>query len=150
MFDNRSVSRLPLGRAVRAAMAVLLLTSVHHIYGAYIYRTPWRLHAVILAAVAAAAIILLAWAARRGSKLAFWGVAAIVLVVPIGLIGVFEGGYNHVLKVALYFAGADAGLMQRLFPAPAYELPNDLIFELTGVNQLVLAIVAGRRLIRAW
>jgi hypothetical protein len=34
-------------RAVISSGVVLLLTSVHHIYGAIIYQTPWRYHVVI-------------------------------------------------------------------------------------------------------
>src|SRR5688572_5776450 len=37
----------------RHASAVLLITSIHHAYGAYVYDTPWRYHAVIVAGVTA-------------------------------------------------------------------------------------------------
>jgi hypothetical protein len=135
MFDKRQ----------NLALALLLLTSVHHAYGAYVYQTPWRLHAVALAAVSAAAIVLLG---RVQSRLAYWSAVALTLLVPIGLIGLFEGAYNHVLKNAFYFGGAGPGLMQRWFPAPTYELPNDVFFELTGVLQFFLAIAAAWRLRR--
>lgn len=36
--------------------------------------------------------------------------------------------------------------MRRLFPPPAYERPNDVFFEVTGVLQLVLGIVTGHQL----
>jgi hypothetical protein len=65
----------------------------------------------------------------------------ITLVPSLGFIGVFEGIYNHLLKNIMYFGGADDGLLQTLFPAPTYEMPNDLLFEITGVMQGVLAIV---------
>jgi hypothetical protein len=53
VFDTQEA----LSRVTRYALAVLLLTSVHHAYGAYVYHTPWRLDAVVLRAFAAAAII---------------------------------------------------------------------------------------------
>ena len=62
------------------------------------------------------------------------------------MIGFFEGGYNHVLKDALYFGGASSELMQSLFPTPAYEMPDSLFFELTGVGQLLLAVVGTSHL----
>ena len=35
-------------RALWSAMAVMLLTTVHHSYGAIIYNTPWRHHVAIV------------------------------------------------------------------------------------------------------
>ena len=75
-----------------------------------------------------------------------WVFAVVVLVIPVALIGFFEGGYNHALKNALYLAGASAAVLRRLFPPPTYELPNDLFFEVTGVQQLVLAVATGYQL----
>ena len=65
-------------------------------------------------------------------EVAFWVFAAVMLVIPVGIIGLFEGGYNHAVKDALYFAGASEGLMRRLFPPPTYEMPDDAFFEITG------------------
>src|SRR6266542_6260158 len=131
-----------LTRVTRSALGVLLLTSVHHAYGAYAYDTPWRLHVVLVSALVTTAILVLRPLLRRpaGSalaKIAFWTFTAIVAAVPIGLIGLFEGGYNHGVKNILYFGGASTTLMTRLFPPPTYELPNDLFFELTGTAQAV-------------
>src|SRR5215207_659574 len=102
--------------AARYAMAVLLLTSVHHAYGAYVYATPWRYH-VLLITGAAALVILGALAALRArpaglpGALSRWLLALTALVVPVLLFGVFEGFYNHVLKDVLYFSGASAEQM---------------------------------------
>ena len=67
-------------------------------------------------------------------------------LIPVLGIGFFEGGYNHVLKNALYFSGASPPLLARLFPPPVYELPNDGLFEATGILQFVVGLVAGYRL----
>jgi len=64
------------------------------------------------------------------------------------MIGTFEGLYNHVVKNLLYFGGAPSALMLRLFPAPTYEMPNDVFFEITGVLQVVPAALAAWYLYR--
>jgi hypothetical protein len=131
---------------MRYGYGILVLTSVHHAYGAYIYASPWRLHVVALAITAATAIgtaaaILRRYQTRIAGTFAFWSLVAVTLAFPFAMIGFFEGGYNHLLKDALYFGGASRELLQTLFPAPAYELPDSLFFELTGVAQLIPAVV---------
>ena len=85
--------------------------------------------------------------------LAFWVFAGVTIVFRVAAIGLFEGAYNHVLKDALYFAGASTSLLVQMFPPPAYELPNDAFLEITGVMQVVPASVTGwllyRRLVRS-
>lgn len=44
-------------RALFAAAAVSVATSVHHVYGAIVYHTPWRYHAVAVSAGAFALIL---------------------------------------------------------------------------------------------
>ena len=152
MSHVRSVSSEQLMRRVLwLALTVLLLTSVHHAYGAYIYDTPWRLHVVFVSALTAAALLGSLLVFRRKSadlsgRIAFWFFVAVVLVIPVLVIGLFEGAYNHAVKNALYFAGASTVVMHRLFPPPTYELPNDVFFEVTGVQQLVLAVATGYQL----
>jgi hypothetical protein len=141
-------------RVARHGLAVLLLTSIHHVYGAVIYHTPWRYHAVL---VSVAAALLMAGAlalarARYGTRIgriALWAFALVTLVVPILAIGAFEGVYNHLVKNALFFAGASERLMATMFPPPRYEMPNDFWFELTGVLQILPAVTAAWLLGRA-
>jgi len=82
-------------------------------------------------------------------KIAFWLFAIVTLLIPVAGIGVYEGGYNHGLKDVLYFSGASAELMNRLFPAPTYEMPNDAFVEITGVLQFPLALFTGWELVKA-
>jgi peroxiredoxin len=123
------------------AVAVLMLTNVHHVYGAYVYATPWRAH-VLLLTVPTMMIILASrrWLLRsptnRGAR---WVFMLATLAVPVLGIGAFEGLYNHVLKDVLFLHGASAELMTRLFPPPRYEMPNDAFFEITGVAQVIPA-----------
>jgi hypothetical protein len=46
----------------------------------------------------------------------------------------------------LYFGGASPTVMRRLFPPPSYELPDNMVFEVTGVLQVVPAAVTAYRL----
>ena len=139
-------------KAGASSIFVLVLTSIHHLYGALIYDTPWRMHVVyfsIPAAILIASFLFLAWRYRGKTfgRTAAWLGVVLALVFPVGLIGIYEGGYNHLVKNILYFSGA-TDLVNQLFPPPNYELPNDLFFELTGIAQLFAALVAGRYLLR--
>jgi hypothetical protein len=145
----------PAWSAARHALAVLLLTSVHHAYGAYVYNTPWRYHA-LLVSVPTALVILgsLTLMRRRSSGLVgvlLRGLFVLTtLAIPVLAFGAYEGLYNHVVKNALYFGGASPGLLARLFPPPTYEMPNDVFFEITGVLQVVPAAMAAWHLYRMW
>ncbi|HKG92288.1 MAG TPA: hypothetical protein VKA84_10370 [Gemmatimonadaceae bacterium] len=46
----------------------------------------------------------------------------------------------------LYFSGASVEQMTRLFPPPRYEPPNDGVFEISGVVQVVPAALVVRQL----
>src|SRR6185369_2309496 len=139
-------------RALLAGASSFVLTSVHHVYGALRYHTPWRYHAVALGALALLAMYVALWLSRRRSTTiaarvawwTFWIVEALVFVVGLGL---FEGAYNHVLKLVLYLAPLSPASFQALFPSPTYEVPNDAFFELSGVAQVFPAAFAARQLL---
>ena len=141
-------------RLVCSALAVLGLTTVHHVYGAFHYHTPFRLHVAVIAFWVAAAIVVSHRLFARSRSVAWFSLlSATTLLFPVALIGAFEGIYNHLAKNALYFAGASSTLLFRLFPPPTYELPNDLFFEVTGVLQIVPAAFAASfyvHVYRAW
>lgn len=138
-------------RATIGATAVLWLTTVHHLYGARVYRTPWRRHAAVVSVLATAVIGgSLSLLRRNGEsttgKIAFWVFTGANLAFPVVGFGLFEGGYNHLAKDVLYFGGASPTVMRRLFPPPRYELPDNLFFEVTGVLQVVPAAVTAYHL----
>ncbi|WP_296611822.1 hypothetical protein [Sphingomonas sp.] len=140
-----------------STFAVLATTAFHHAYGAIVYDTPWRLHVAVIAPILALAIAraLYLGGSRRGTRSGLWWTriaAAMILVFPVGLIGLVEGGYNHVIKNLVYFlSGPQAA--RALFPPPAYEMPDNFLFEITGNAQLPLALAAAycaMALLRPW
>lgn len=133
-----------LGRLFWWNVTTLLLTILHHAYGASIYQDAFRLHVVFLAIP----FLLILVVAKRGmmanqnnmnnsiSKWVFILLSAVVILA----IGVYEGGYNHLVKNVLYFAGVSRENLDDLYPVN-YELPNDFIFELTGILQFISGAV---------
>jgi hypothetical protein len=124
------------------------MTTIHHVYGVYIYNTPWRVHAAIVSGLATALIAASAWLLQRHwndefGAAALWVFIVVTFLVPFLGFGVFEGGYNHLLKVVLYFAHVSRTLTVRLFPPPTYEMPNNAFFEITGVLQVVPGLTTG-------
>ena len=125
--------------------ALMILTSIHHIYGAIIYQTTWRFHTLFISVPAIIFIALLSpFLLNRPSlkrSLLFWIYCLIIVLVSIGLIGCYEGIYNHLVKDLLFYSGVDRAILLQLFPPPTYEMPNDFFFEFTGVLQAILAVI---------
>jgi len=47
------------------------------------------------------------------------------------------------VKNALYWSALSGPWMTRLFPPPTYETPNDLLFEVIGILQVLPAAMAA-------
>ncbi len=124
------------------SVLLMVLTSIHHVWGAIIYHTPWRLHVLLLSIPVASLTLLLGYFCSKTTppKWIFLCYCLITLLASILLIGVFEGIYNHILKNCFFFAGLSIDVMKKLYPEGTYEMPDNLIFELTGVLQGVVAI----------
>lgn len=140
-------------RAGITSLAVLLLTGIHHAYGALIYDAAFRSHVALFAIPLAVLITTLLYLSRRlrnrNSVRFTIGLAVFLIIMFLALVlGIYEGGYNHILKNVLHFSGASRELMQKLFPVGLYEMPNDALFEISGVLQLPVALLAGRDAIR--
>jgi hypothetical protein len=134
-------------RAGAAALSLLALTSIHHAYGAFAFATPWRLHILAIAVPVAIVIVLTLrrgaiTSARGGGRLWTTLAALLILLFPVAAIGLYEGGYNHVLKNLFYFIRGEAEA-RALFPPPVYEMPRDVLFEATGIAQFPLSIVTA-------
>lgn len=135
----------PAARALASSIAAFALTSIHHGYGAYVYNTPWRLHAVIISGVLTllmASLLKVSESLHQPRDAARWGFIAVGLFVAVSF-GILEGGYNHLIKDILYFSNCSSELMGRLFPPGLYEMPNDIFFEVTGVLQIIPGVLTG-------
>jgi hypothetical protein len=149
MSLNQETSTDPVALATRSALGLLLLTSVHHAYGAYVYNTPWRYRVLPVSGITAltiwrAAAVMRSHSSPRTARIARGLFVVATLGFTVILIGGVEGAYNHLVKNLLYFGGAPDAVIQRLFPPPTYEMPNDAFFEITGISQ---AFVGG---LTAW
>lgn len=124
------------------SILLMALTSAHHLYGAMIYHTPWRMHVLFLSVpVIIATLVLNQMLNQPGSRRwVLWLYWIITLSASVLLIGIFEGIYNHILKNILFFSGFPAGSMAKLYPGGTYEMPDDFLFEFTGVTQGMVAI----------
>jgi hypothetical protein len=134
---------------------LMILTSIHHIYGAVHYDTPWRLHVLLLSIpMIIFSVITSRFLVQENvnwKKLLAGFYAAIILIFSIILIGGYEGVYNHALKNVLFFSGMSEANLNEMFPPPKYVMPNDFLFESTGVAQATIwvpLLLAFLRLLR--
>lgn len=136
-----------------SSVSVMVLTLIHHAYGAIIYEAPFRLH-VAFFAIPVILILLLAYRIYRNrsssvsGKVAFWVFMVVTVLASIGMIGLYEGGYNHLAKNLLYFGGISQAMLDQLFPPPTYEVPDNFWFEATGILQFFAGIYCLYYLVR--
>jgi hypothetical protein len=129
-----------LQRTTLFTIALLLLTAIHHAYGAVIYHTPWRLHVLLVAIPLALLVFMLNRFLHRhpGSKWLMTLYILAVFLVPLLGIGLYEGVYNHLVKNIIFLVTGNNSFFRMLFPPPAYEAPGDFWFEATGILQAVV------------
>ncbi len=129
-------------------LAVYLTTSIHHVYGAWLYSTPWRNHIAyqgLTWLLISYGILLLT--IRWNRQWIKWLFVLFSGFFFIGAIGLYEGFYNHVVKNMLYFIGFGESLLLKMYPPPKYELPNDLTFELSGVFTFIVCVWCYRTMV---
>jgi len=120
---------------------VFALTAFHHYYGSVIYRTPWRAHVVLIGGITLLLCFLLIWLYHLYQKKFLLNIYLLIAFVTFGLlIGLFEGFYNHTIKDLLYFSGMTVNTWRSLFPSPAYEVPDNVLFESTGILQFPIGV----------
>lgn len=128
-----------LRRSLYWTSGLYALTALHHYYGSVVYGTPWRAHVVLLGGIALLLCLVLSGLYRRFRKALWLYGYLLIATVLFGFgIGLFEGLYNHVLKNLLYFGGMNKDAWRSLFPAPTYELPENFVFETTGILQFAV------------
>jgi hypothetical protein len=123
----------------------MALTIFHHYYGSIIYEAPFRLHVVYFGL---SIIAILSWLfnlSKRELKppldrIVYWGFLFLAFLVPTALIGLYEGGYNHMLKNILFFTNYPESKFIKLYPPPMYEAPDNLIFEFSGSLQFFFGL----------
>lgn len=147
LFDifNKITTKKNVIGAVVSTAALMLLTTIHHMYGAMIYDTPWRNHVAYVSLWSTFFIgISLAVFYKKKSTvlgtLSYWAGLLAMIIIPAGWIWLFESVYSHLLKNVLYFGGAPSSVLNFLFPPSVYHMPNNVIFELTGNLQVVVGL----------
>lgn len=132
--------------AVVSGFIAGLISSGHHWYGAVVYDTPWRAGVSywimgIVLIVYSLLYIYLKYAHNLAGRIALWIFFLGAVVFQTGFT-LFECVYSHVLKDALYFGGAPQSVLLKLYPPPAYHLPDNWFFEFTGLLQLAGLVAA--------
>lgn len=140
-------------KTLLASAAILILTVFHHFYAAAIFDTPWRRHvAIIVLPVLFAMIVLYALHRWRPTTLvgnaSFWLFILLVVLIPIAWLGFYHGGYTHLVKLILVVGRVPQAMFEQL--CPVCEVPGDLIYEVTGVMEFLLSLVAVYYLVKLW
>jgi hypothetical protein len=136
-------------RLLLLATLQTLVTIGHFVYGARLYDDPSREHVVLpaigLLVVALALGGVYLW---RPGRFTLWLFGAEVAVVDVGLFGGFHGGFNHALKDLLFLVGVDADRLAQIFDSPDFVVPDNALFELTGIAGLLVALAIVYQLVR--
>jgi hypothetical protein len=142
-------ARRPLAFLVLVVATEGALTIAHFAHGATVYEDPSRLHIVTPALAAVGVVVALSAAyAIRPSSILRWLVALSVTVPFICTFGLYHGGFEHVLKLALFATGTSPERLLAIFDSPDFAVPNDAMFEASGVLTFVVAAVVTHHLAR--
>ena len=137
---------------VALAVAVLVETGLvlgHFAHGARVYEDPARLHVVTPATVFAVLALLLCGAYLwRPSPLTRRLLGGQVAFVYVAVFGGYHGAFSHAAKDLLFLAGVGPERLESIFDSPDFALPNDVMFEVTGLATLGGAVVVLWLLIR--
>lgn len=132
---NKTSNRLAWG-----TIAIVLFSTIHHIYGGLEYNTSWRIIMPIFFFLPMLIITLLLQSLilKVQNKFIISVYVLIVIVGWIGILGIGEGGYNHVVKNVMYFTGASESIMSKMYPSEfggtkLFEKPNNWFFEISGI-----------------
>jgi hypothetical protein len=126
-----------------------LLTIGHFVYGASLYDDPSREHVVLPAIVFFVVAAVLAGAhLLRPKRWALWLFGAEVAIVDVGLFGGLHGGFNHALKDIFFWSGMNAERLAQIFDSPDFAVPDNTLFELTGIAGLLVALAIVYLLVR--
>jgi hypothetical protein len=118
-------------------------TTLHHVYGGIVYRTPERL--AIAAFFTLALVVTMFALVRSLRQQSPQFVSGLVIgLVWVVMLGFFEGGYNHAYKDTLFIIGMPKetvlGLMPVLMAGDFTYPPDNSAFEVSGVLQFVFSL----------
>lgn len=127
-------------RLIILNIILLLVTTVHHIYGGLLYATNWRIVGTLYGGFYCLVAVVLLQYSNRNSAVRFLGMALSYFWAIV--IGYYEGGYNHALKNLLFILEVPIKTLDILFPPEfGYKIPDNFTFELSGILQLVIGIM---------
>jgi len=115
------------------------VTFIHHLWGEVVYGGGVRAEiAIVFAIVFALTVGLYALSKKHAwVKYLYWILIVAFWVVLVGLI---EGGYNHVFKVGAWLAGVSPETLADFY-GDEYEPVSDFFFEATGVLTAVVSLL---------
>jgi hypothetical protein len=141
---RRVVSQVCLAAAAQAG-----LTIAHFAHGARVYEDPSRYHVVAPALIAVALSLLVAGLYVRRPSRAVRAVLVAVVGLPfVAMFGLYHGGWSHAAKLLAFAAGLSPERLESIFDSPDFALPNDVVFELTGVATFAVGLVVALLLVR--
>jgi hypothetical protein len=144
-----SGTRRNLGWLCAAVSTEAALTIGHFAYGAHVYDDSSRFHVVTPTLVALLLSLSLAGVyAWRPSRVARWALTLVVAIPFVGLLGLYHGGFNHAAKLLACAAGTSPERLEEIFDSPDFAVPNDVLFEVTGVSTFVASIAVAYLLVR--
>ena len=140
-FTDPAHSKKLMILAVATGFIAGLISSFHHWYGAIVYDSPWRAgvsYWIIGLVIIVYSLLFVFWKNVDNivGKITIWLFLFSAVIFQAGFI-MFECVYSHVLKNILFFGGMEISTLDQLFPSPAYHLPDNLLFEFTGLLQLI-------------
>jgi hypothetical protein len=126
--------------------ALFATTFLHHVYGGFRYKSAKRVKLSFIFVVLFALTVLFYRMGRRHSwaQQTYKGIA---LVAWVGVVGVLEGGYNHLVKVVLWLAKVPPAKLEKLYPSNEYVLPDDIFFEASGILTFAIGVWLAMRML---
>ena len=136
-------------RVSLSILLVYLTTSIHHVYGAWLYNTPWRNHIAYQGFTwLMISYFILLFTLKWYRSWIKWLFVLFAGFFFVGAIGLYEGFYNHILKNVCYYLSMREEVLLRMYPPPKYELPNDLLFEVSGILTFFVCFWCFKTMIR--
>jgi hypothetical protein len=144
----QSARRSLLGVTV-AAGATSAIMIAHALYGVHRYENSALYHLVPVSLVwLVLAMVLAGVYVRRPGPVKRWLLVAFVGLPYAGIFGVLHGAIGHTLKLVFFAAGMSPDRLAQVFDLGDFVVPDDAIFETTGVATFVAGLFVAYALLR--